>query len=141
MAVTQFQQYLADKAQTPMDSEECCLAMGGVVDSLNDTCTTGTQSFYLEDSCSFAANIAENTPDAVNQQSGGGLGSWLQQNAETVGTLVGTIGGLFGLGTPPPSPTGLNEPAQDDGKKTLVAVAVAILVVVVAIFLIRKTRK
>jgi len=143
MAVTQFQQYLADKAQTPMDNTECCLSMGGTVDVVNDTCILNNNEIDLIDSCAHAQEVAELTPDAVNQQSGGGFGSWITSNAETVGTLIGSIGGLFGLGTPspPPAPSGLNEPAQDEGKKTLLAVAVAILVVVVAILLIRKSRK
>lgn len=143
MAVTQFQQYLADKAQTPNDPEECCLSLGGVVDSLNDSCELQNQSIPLNSACSYSQQVAELSPDAVNQQSGGGFGSWITSNAETVGTLIGSIGGLFGLGTPPPppAPSGLNEPAQDEGKKTLLAVAVAILVVVVAILLIRKSRK
>lgn len=142
MAVTQFQQYLADKAQTPNDPQQCCLSMGGTIDFVNETCILSNGQIDLVDSCSHAQEVAQLTPDAVNQQSGGGLGSWITSNAETVGTLIGSIGGLFGLGTPPPpSPTGLNEPAQDDGKKTLLAVAVAILVVVVAILLIRKSRK
>ena len=143
MAVTQVQQFLADKAQTPNDPEECCLAMGALyVDLGNNTCVLSNGEIDLVDACSYAQEVAELTPDAVNQQSGGGLGSWITSNAETVGTLIGGIGGLFGLGTPSPhSPTGLNEPAEDDGKKTLLAVAVAILVVVVAILLIRKSRK
>jgi len=117
--------------------------MGGTVDVVNDTCILNNNEIDLIDSCAHAQEVAELTPDAVNQQSGGGFGSWITSNAETVGTLIGSIGGLFGLGTPspPPAPSGLNEPAQDEGKKTLLAVAVAILVVVVAILLIRKSRK
>ena len=143
MAVTQYQQYLADKSQTPMDSEECCLSLGpdAVVDFLNDTCTTGTQSFPLTSSCNFAAATAENAPDANTQQSGGGIGAWFSSNLETILSIGQGIGSLFG-GTPPPqtSPGPVQEPEQDS-KKTLIAVAVAIFVVVVAIVLIRKSRK
>lgn len=143
MAVTQFQQYLADKAQTPNDPEQCCLSMGGTIDFVNDSCELTNQSIPLNSACSYSQQVAQLTPDAVNQQSGGGLGSWITSNAETLGTLIGSIGGLFGVGTPSPSYTGLNESDDDDDddKKTLLAVAVAILVVVVAILLIRKSRK
>ncbi len=140
MAVTQVQQFLADKAQTPNDPEECCLAMGGVVDFINDSCNLSNGQIDLVDSCSHAQQVAELTPDAVNQQSGGGFGSWVQQNAEGIGSLLGTLGGFLGVGPPPPAPS-MNETPEDDSTKTLLAVAVAILVVVVAIFLIRKSRK
>ena len=140
MAVTQVQQLLADTAQTPMDSEQCCLSMGGVLNSLTDSCELSNQSISLNSSCGYVAQVAMNTPDAVNQQSGGGFGSWIQQNAEGIGTLLGTVGGFFGVGTPPPTPS-LNETPGDEGQKTLLAVAVAIIVVVVAILLIRKSRK
>lgn len=138
MAVTQFQQYLADKAQTPADNEECCLAMGGVVDFVSESCELANQSIPLSNACTVAQQVAENTPDANQQQSGGGLGAWLSTNAETLGSIFSDIGTIFG-GTPPP-PTSPGPPPKDNSK-TFIAVAVAILVVVVAIFLIRKSRK
>jgi hypothetical protein len=147
MAVTQYQQYLADKSQTPMDSEACCLSLGpgAVVDFVNNTCTTGTQSFPLTDSCNYAAATAENAPDANTQQSGGGIGAWLSSNLETITSIGQGIGSLFGGTSPQTSPgpqTNLDTDTGDEnGNKTLIAVAVAIFVVVVAIVLIRKSRK
>lgn len=141
MAVTQFQQYLADKAQTPADNEECCLAMGGDVVTDGDgtqLCSFETHEYPLSAACQYAQQVAENTPDANQQQSGGGLGAWLSTNAETLGSIFSDIGTIFG-GTPPP-PTSPGPPPKDNSK-TFIAVAVAILVVVVAIFLIRKSRK
>jgi len=138
MAVTQFQQYLADKAQTPMDNTECCLAMGGTVDVVNDTCILGNAEMDLIDSCAHAQDVAENTPDASQQQSGGGIGAWLSENVETLGSIFTDVAVLFGATPPPQTSPG---PPPKDNTKTFIAVAVAILMVVVAIFLIRKSRK
>lgn len=140
MAVTQYQQFLADKAQTPNDTEECCLSMGGVVDLVRDTCILGNNEIDLIDSCAQAQEVAESAPDANTQQSGGGLGAWLSSNLETI---VGIGQTIFSGGKPAPtSPGPATAPAEEqDNTKTLIAVAVAIFVVVVAILLIRKSRK
>lgn len=119
-----------------MDTTECCLAMGGTVDVLNDGCELANESISLNSACQYAQQIAENTPDANQQQSGGGLGAWLSSNVETLGSILGDVAVLFGA-TPPPQTV---EPEKDN-TKTFIAVAVAILMVVVAIFLIRKSRK
>lgn len=144
MAVTQYQQFLADKAQTPNDPEECCLSMGGVVDFVRDTCILGNNEIDLSDSCEHAQDVAENAPDANTQQSGGGLGAWLSTNLETIFTIGSTILGGGPQQTSLGPQTNLDTDTNtddEDNKKTLIAVAVAILVVVVAILLIRKSRK
>jgi len=138
MAVTQFQQYLADKAQVSADTTECCLAMGGSVDVVNDSCELANQSIPLNIACTVAQQVAENTPDASQQQSGGGLGAWLSENVETLGSIFTDVAVLFGATPPPQTSPG---PPPKDNTKTFIAVAVAILMVVVAIFLIRKSRK
>ena len=142
MAVTQYQQYLADKSQVASDPEECCLAMGGVVDLVNDTCDLPNGQIDLIDSCGFAQEVATNAPDANQQQSGGGIGAWLSENLETLTNIGMQVGTLFG-GTPPPPPGMTQQEEDDEGKNTgtIIAVAVAILVVVVAIVLIRKKGK
>lgn len=142
MAVTQYQQYLADKAQTPNDPEECCLSMGGdlVTDSDGTPLCSFTDFEYpLSLACGYAQQAAENAPDANTQQSGGGLGAWLSTNLETIFTIGSTI---FGGGQQQTSPGPTAPPPEEqDNTKTLIAVAVAIFVVVVAILLIRKSRK
>ena len=144
MAVTQFQQYLADKAQTPADTEECCIAMGGDLVTDSDgtrLCSFVTHEYPLSEACTVAQQIAENTPDANQQQSGGGLGAWLSTNAETLGSIFSDIGSLVTGNPPMQTSPGPVPNAGQDNKKTFIAVAVAIFVVVVAIILIRKSRK
>lgn len=141
MAVTQYQQYLADKAQTPNDPEECCLSMGGdlVTDSDGTPLCSFTDFEYpLSLACGYAQQAAETAPDANTQQSGGGFGAWLSSNLETIGTIATTI---ISGGPQQTSPGPQDNTGDEDGKKTLIAVAVAIFVVVVAIVLIRKSRK
>lgn len=112
--------------------------MGGVVDLLNDSCELANQTIPLNSACTVAQQVAENTPDANQQQSGGGLGAWLSENVETLGSIFTDVSVLFGATPPPQTSPG---PPPKDNTKTFIAVAVAILVVVVAIFLIRKSRK
>jgi len=141
MAVTQYQQFLADKAQVASDPEECCLAMGGVADLVNGSCELSNQSIPLANSCVMAQSVAENAPDANQQQSGGGIGAWLSENLETLVGIGQQVGTLFG-GTPPPPPgVAETQVAEDKKTGTIIAVAVAIFVVVVAIVLIRKKAK
>ena len=142
MAVTQYQQFLADKAQVASDPEECCLSMGGdlVTDSDGTSlCSFTDYEYPLSLACTYAQQVAENAPDANQQQSGGGIGAWLSQNLETLVGIGQQVGTLLG-GTPPPPPE-LTETEEDNNTGTIIAVAVAIFVVVVAIVLIRKKAK
>jgi hypothetical protein len=155
MAFTPDQQYLADTVslnKSVGDNEQCCLSLGGVVDFLNESCELPQYdtSINLSEMCSVAQSLAEQQPDAGEQNGSGsninwgGIGEFINEFAETALPVFfpsqqppATIGGA---GTTPGGNG--NTPPLDDKKgistKGIVAIVVTVLTLAVAVYFIRK---
>jgi len=144
MAVTPDQQYLIDTKQLN-DSEQCCLAVGGVVDVLNSECTYpqfDNTSLPLTEACGVAEDIAESEHSA-GMQNGGGFGNWLSGN---LGNLTEGFADIWGAINPPPPDTTVNttiiqqQAEKDKRNKQLLVLGGVVLFIILGVYLIKKRK-
>lgn len=147
MAVTQTQQYFADKSIT-QDPDECCRSLGGdlVIDSDGTPlCSFETYEFPRSQACQYALQNAEQAPTQA-----GGLGNWLATNAAGIGSAIGTtFESVFSTitGTPTPaqqlaaSAAAAEEERKRKNRQVVVGLVIFVVIAIVGVYLIKKRKK
>ena len=151
MAFTPDQQYIADivSANKNIDSEQCCLSLGGDVIDTGEgemLCSFETYEFPLELACQTLGDVGENEDSADDQgpSAWGGIGDWFGENIGGLTTSFTDIWSLFNPPeTPPPGTNPGTTPPTDDedkekSKNQIWLIVGFVLVLVLAVYLIRK---